>query len=70
MLNTSVQISPVVAGSCNSHSDDDGMPDAWEAAHGFDKTDGADYNKVMPSGYTAIEEYINERAQQLIEWAE
>ncbi|MFC1717231.1 polysaccharide lyase family 1 protein [Candidatus Poribacteria bacterium] len=51
-------------------SDDDGMPDAWEAENGCDKTDDADNNKVTPSGYTAIEEYINERAQQLTEWAE
>jgi len=51
-------------------SDNDAMPDAWEEANGCDKTDDSDYNKVMPSGYTAIEEYINERGEQLIGWAE
>jgi pectate lyase len=39
--------------------DDDGMADAWETGHGLDPTDGTDHATVMPSGYTAIEEYIN-----------
>ena len=47
-------------------SDEDGIPDAWEDAHGLNKMDGRDHRKVMPSGYTAIEEYINERAGILI----
>ena len=47
-------------------SDGDGIPDAWEDAHGLNKKDGRDHRKVMPSGYTAIEEYINERANILI----
>ena len=51
-------------------TDGDGMPDSWETANGLDKTDGADYGKAMISGYTAIEEYINERARQLLDWAE
>jgi hypothetical protein len=51
-------------------SDDDGMPDDWEEENGCDMTNDTDHNKVMPSGYTAIEEYINERAWQLVGWAE
>jgi pectate lyase len=51
-------------------SDNDGMPDDWEEENGCDKTDGTDHNKVMPSGYTATEEYINERARQLMKSAE
>ncbi|MFQ5811166.1 MAG: polysaccharide lyase family 1 protein [Armatimonadota bacterium] len=47
-------------------SDNDGMPDAWEKAHGLNKADGSDHNKVMDSGYTAIEKCINERAEALI----
>jgi hypothetical protein len=47
-------------------SDGDGIPDAWEDAHGLNKMDGRNHRKVMPSGYTAIEEYINERANILI----
>jgi len=47
-------------------SDGDGMPDAWESEQGLDPFDGADAGSVMPSGYTAIEEYINERAATLL----
>lgn len=46
-------------------SDDDGMPDVWEQDHGLDSADGSDHNEVMSSGYTAIEEYINEVADDL-----
>ncbi len=40
-------------------SDDDGMPNDWENAQGLNPQDGSDHNTIMPSGYTAIEEYIN-----------
>ncbi len=40
-------------------SDDDGMPDDWETARGLDPQNGNDHNTTMPSGYTAIEDYIN-----------
>ena len=43
-------------------SDQDGMPDAWEKAHGLDADDGSDHLRVMKSGYTAIEEYCHELA--------
>jgi pectate lyase len=46
-------------------SDGDGMPDAWESANGLDASDPSDATKTTPSGYTAIEDYINERADQL-----
>src|SRR5690606_20865191 len=46
-------------------TDDDGMPDAWEQAHGLNPNNGSDHNTIMPSGYTAIEEYINEIADVL-----
>jgi pectate lyase len=46
-------------------ADDDGMPDAWEIMNGLDPHK-PDHNSVMSSGYTAIEQYINERADQLI----
>ncbi len=46
--------------------DDDGMADAWERSHGLDPTDGSDHATLMPSGYTAIEEYINALADQLL----
>jgi hypothetical protein len=40
-------------------SDHDGMPDAWELAHGLNPTDPADRNRIAPSGYTVLEEYLN-----------
>ena len=46
--------------------DHDGVPDEWETKHGLDPQHGNDLNKIMPSGYTAIEEYANELATTLI----
>ncbi len=40
-------------------TDHDGMPDYWEEAHGLDKTDAADRNKVAEHGYTMLEVYLN-----------
>ncbi len=42
-------------------TDNDGMPDNWENANGLNPS-VADNNTIMASGYTAIEEYINELA--------
>jgi pectate lyase len=53
-------------GSAPADADGDGMPDDWESARGLSPKDPADASKLMPSGYTAIEEYINERADELI----
>jgi hypothetical protein len=47
--------------------DGDGMPDDWERAHGLDPSDGNDHRKRTPSGYTAIEVYLNELAEQLVQ---
>jgi pectate lyase len=56
-------------------SDSDGMPDAWEAAHGLNPKDPADAGRTVPAGasendrhkgYTYIEFYINELADRLI----
>jgi MYXO-CTERM domain-containing protein len=49
----------LTAGTAPADGDGDGMPDAWEGAHGLDPA-AADDKTVMPSGYTAIEEYVNE----------
>ena len=40
-------------------TDDDGMPDTWEQSNGLNANNGSDHATLMPSGYTAIEEYIN-----------
>lgn len=40
--------------------DDDGMPDAWEAAQGLNPSDAADGNGDQDGdGYTNLEEYLN-----------
>lgn len=40
-----------------------GIPDWWEEEHGVKN---GNHNQIMPSGYTAIEEYINWVADELI----
>jgi hypothetical protein len=40
-------------------TDNDGIPDTWEIAHGLDPKNPADANAVAKSGYTQIEEYLN-----------
>ncbi len=47
-------------------SDADGLPDTWGNDNGLDPNDGSDYNTEMPSGYPAIEAYINELADSLV----
>ena len=49
-------------------ADDDGMPDDWEKARGLNPRK-ADADRKMPSGYTAIEEYVNQLADKLVEAA-
>ena len=44
-------------------TDGDGIPDDWETAHGLNPNDPNDAAKMRPSGYTAIEEYINSLAR-------
>ena len=56
-------------------SDGDGMPDAWEWAHGLNPDDDADAWKLVPAGaspadrhrgYSHVEFYVNELADKLI----
>lgn len=47
-------------------TDGDGMPDAWEDRRGLNKAMENDAHRIMDSGYTAVEEYLNERAESLI----
>lgn len=47
-------------------SDGDGMPDAWEDRHGLSRDNARDAYRIMPSGYTAIEDYLNDRARELV----
>jgi len=56
-------------------TDQDGMPDEWEKAHGLNPNDPKDSSKVVPAGaskddrhkgYTCIEFYVNDLADKLI----
>ena len=38
---------------------------SWESSHGLNPN-SADNNRIMSSGYTAIEDYINELADNLV----
>ncbi len=53
-------------GVAPADADRDGMADAWESAHGLDPTRPGDHATVTASGYTAIEDYINELAEALV----
>jgi hypothetical protein len=62
-------------GKASADADGDGMPDAWETAHGLNPNDPADATKVVPAGqskndrhrgYTYVEFYINELADSLV----
>lgn len=53
----------LAAGSPAPDSDEDGMPDAWEAEHGLDPGDPEDRNGDEDGdGYTNLEEYLDELA--------
>lgn len=41
-------------------SDHDGMPDEWETRHRLNPRDPADGTRVAASGYTNLEDYLNE----------
>jgi hypothetical protein len=46
-------------GAAPADTDHDGMPDAWESAHGLNPANDGDRNSVGASGYTHLEEYLN-----------
>ena len=52
---------PIVdKGTSPTDTDRDGMPDSWEVAKGFDKSNAADGSKDRDGdGYTNLEEYLN-----------
>ena len=55
---------PLSVGKPLADRDDDGMPDAWEQAHGLNPDDGADRNSTRKAGsYTALEEYLDSIAR-------
>ncbi|MFA9390212.1 MAG: pectinesterase family protein [Prolixibacteraceae bacterium] len=48
-------------------TDSDGMPDEWEVANGLDPNDAEDRNKIVKSGYTCLEVYLNSLMGESIE---
>ena len=42
-------------------TDHDGMPDAWEVAHGLDPNDPTDGALLAPDGYSNLEHFLNGR---------
>ncbi len=56
----------LVVTTAPADTDNDGMPDLWEVQHGLNPENGTDHNTVMASGYTAIEDYINGLASDLV----
>lgn len=53
-------------GEAPTDADADGIADAWEDANGLSSADAADAATVLPSGYPAIEAYLNELADALV----
>src|SRR5262249_25018394 len=43
-------------------SDNDGIPDAWEKAHGLNPNDPSDALRITLDGYTNLEHYLNSLA--------
>jgi len=50
---------PLSTGAPCTDSDHDGMPDAWELAHGLDPNDGRDGAALQPDGYSNLEHFLN-----------
>lgn len=50
---------PNYKGTPYKDSDNDGIPDAWETAHGLNPHDASDATKITKSGYSNIEVYLN-----------
>ncbi|KAI1482327.1 polysaccharide lyase family 1 protein [Daldinia eschscholtzii] len=46
-------------GNAPKDTDGDGIPDAWEDAHGLNSRDASDAMKISSSGYANIEVYLN-----------
>jgi len=51
------------SGPVPADSDGDGMPDAWEAAHGSDPSTFDAWQDADGNGWADLEDYLNERGQ-------
>lgn len=54
---------PTVSRAAGFDTDQDGMPDAWEAKHGLNALVADNNGDFDTDGYTNLEEYINELAE-------
>ena len=50
---------PTYTGTPYKDSDNDGITDAWETAHGLNPKDASDAGKLAKDGYSNIEHYMN-----------
>ena len=67
MINSQTEVGgwPMLkSGPVLTDTDNDGIPDAWETAHGLDPKNPADASKLAKNGYTNLEEYLNGLAQK------
>ncbi|MGA2052504.1 MAG: hypothetical protein ABSH19_04250 [Opitutales bacterium] len=53
---------PLAGGTLPAGAAKNGIPDAWETAHGLSPSDSTAPMKITPSGYTNLELYINSLA--------
>ncbi|HEY2761367.1 MAG TPA: autotransporter-associated beta strand repeat-containing protein [Pirellulales bacterium] len=51
-------------GAKPTDTDNDGIPDAWEAVHGMNPNSASDALMLNPIGYRMIEQYANELTEQ------
>ena len=62
------------SGTVPTDTDQDGMPDTWEIAHGLDPSVASNNGDYDADGYTNLEEYLNELesipAPKIITWAD
>jgi pectate lyase len=63
------QIPWIAAGTTCDDSDHDGIPDAWERAHGLNPSDSSDAQKLNPDGYSNLENYLNGSASAETQFA-
>jgi hypothetical protein len=63
-------VGTVKTGTPPPDADRDGMPDAWETAHGLNPNNADDRNttSLSPDGYTNLEMYLNELAGDPVRW--
>lgn len=57
---------PTVSRAADFDTDSDGIPDAWETAHGLNPNDATDSATLNEEGYAWIEVYFNELVKDVV----